>query len=143
MDIVGIGYMGFESAKLDEWRTYGPEVMAFQPVTPPDGDPESLYFKLDERRYRLAFHPGKIDRMAYVGWEVRGRLEYYDALLILENAGIAVERGDSGLAAQRGVREVARFKDPVGFQHELFYGQKYEPGSYVPPRPHSGFNTVE
>jgi 2,3-dihydroxybiphenyl 1,2-dioxygenase len=143
MDIVGIGYLGFESAKLSEWRDYGPEVMAFSRVTPPDADPESLYFKMDERRYRLAFHPGAIDRLAYIGWEARGRMEFLDAISRFEAAGVALERGDSALAASRGVREVIRFKDPVGFQHELFYGQKYEPGSYIPPRQHGGFNTSE
>ena len=143
MDIVGIGYVGFESAKLDEWRDYGPAVMAFAPVTPPDGDPDSLYFKMDERRYRFAFHPGPIDRLSYIGWEARGRLEFLDAIETFEKTGVAVERGDAALAAARGVRELIRFKDPVGFQHELFYGQKYEPGSYIPPRQHSGFNTTE
>ena len=29
MDIIGIGYMGFETTKLDEWRDYGPNVMGF------------------------------------------------------------------------------------------------------------------
>lgn len=143
MEIVGISYLGFETAKLAEWRDYGPDVMGFAVVPAPQDDPESLYFKMDDRRHRLAFHPGTIDRLSYVGWEARGRLEFLDAVAKFEAAGVAVERGDAALAARRGVRELIRFKDPVGFQHELFYGQKYTPGSYVPPRPHTGFNTFE
>src|ERR1700721_2716844 len=32
VDIIGIGYLGFETAKLEEWRSYGPEVMGFRIV---------------------------------------------------------------------------------------------------------------
>lgn len=139
MDIIGISYLGFESAKLAEWRDYAPAVLGWAPAEPPADDPESLYFKLDDRRNRFAFHPGTIDRLAYVGWEARGRMEFLDAIAKFEAAGVAVERGDPTLAARRGVRELIRFKDPVGFQHELFYGQKYTPGSFIPPRPHTGY----
>lgn len=139
MDIIGISYLGFESAKLAEWRDYAPGVLGWAQAEPPADDPESLYFKLDDRRNRFAFHPGAIDRLAYVGWEARGRMEFLDAIAKFEAAGVAVERGDAALAARRGVRELIRFKDPVGFQHELFYGQKYTPGSFIPPRPHTGY----
>ncbi|MCU6453109.1 VOC family protein [Sphingomonas sp. A2-49] len=143
MDIVGISYLGFESATIAQWRDYGPDVLAFSTAASPEDDAESLYFKLDDRRHRLAFHPGPIDRLAYIGWEARGRMEFLAAIAKFEAEGIAVERGDAALAARRGVRELIRFKDPVGFQHELFYGQKYTPGSFLPPRPHAGFNTAE
>jgi hypothetical protein len=68
MDIIGIGYLGFETTKLDEWREYGPQVMGFGIGNTPESDPDSLYFKMDDRRHRLAFHPGTIDRIAYIGW---------------------------------------------------------------------------
>ena len=67
MDIIGIGYLGFETTKLDEWREYGPQVMGFGIGNTPESDPDSLYFKMDDRRHRLAFHPGTIDRIAYIG----------------------------------------------------------------------------
>jgi 2,3-dihydroxybiphenyl 1,2-dioxygenase len=140
MDIIGISYLGFESAKIPEWKDYGPNVLGFAIAESPADDPESLYFKLDSRRHRFAFHPGPIDKIAYVGWEARGRMEFLAAIAKFEAAGVAVERGDAALAARRGVRELIRFKDPVGFQHELFYGQKYTPDSFIPPRPHTGFN---
>ena len=141
MDIVGISYLGFESTKIDEWRDYGPSVMGFAIADSPEDDTESLYFKFDDRRHRLAFHSGQVDRIAYIGWEARGRLEFLDAIARFEAAGVAVEHGKAAQAARRGVRELIRFKDPVGYQHELFYGQKYTPKSFIPPRPHTGFNT--
>ncbi|MDB5982193.1 MAG: ditC, partial [Pseudomonas sp.] len=58
MDIIGIGYLGFETPNLDAWREYGPQVMGFGIAPSPQSDSESLYFKIDDRRHRFAFHPG-------------------------------------------------------------------------------------
>jgi 2,3-dihydroxybiphenyl 1,2-dioxygenase len=138
VDINGIGYLGFESTKLDEWRSYGPEVMGFQ-IAKIEADPASLYFKLDDRRHRFAFHPGKIDRLAYIGWEARGRLEFNAAVDKFRAAGVEVTVGDAALCQLRGVKELIRFRDPVGYQHELFYAQKWSPRSFIPGRPHGGF----
>jgi 2,3-dihydroxybiphenyl 1,2-dioxygenase len=139
MDIIGLGYLGFETTKLDEWRTYGPEVMGFQIGRTPASDPESLYFKTDDRRNRFALHPGKIDRLAYIGWEARGRLEFIAAVAKFRAAGVEVTVGDAALCETRGVKELIRFRDPVGYQHELFYGQKWTPQSFVAGRRHGGF----
>ena len=68
MDIIGIGYLGFEATDLDAWRDYGPSVMGFGMSKNPDGDPDSVYFRIDDRRHRFAFHPGDVDRLAYIGW---------------------------------------------------------------------------
>ena len=43
MDIISIGYLGFETTKLGDWRSYGPEVMGFQ-IAKVESDPLSLYF---------------------------------------------------------------------------------------------------
>lgn len=139
MDIIGLGYLGFETTQLDEWRSYGPEVMGFQIGHTPESDPGSLYFKTDDRRYRFAFHPGKIDRLAYIGWEARGRLEYLAAVEKFRAAGVEVTVGDAALCELRGVKELIRFRDPVGYRHELFYAQKWTPRSFVPGRSHGGF----
>src|SRR6202008_3160413 len=139
MDIIGIGYLGFESANLEAWRSYGPQVMGFQVGRTPESDPGSLYFKLDDRRHRFAFHPGKVDRLAYIGWEARGRLEFIAAVEKFRAAGVEIVTGDEALREKRGVKELIRFRDPVGYQHELFYAQKWTPRSFVPGRPHGGF----
>lgn len=139
MDIIGLGYIGFETTQLEEWRSYGPEVMGFQLGAVPAGDAESLYFKLDDRRHRLALHPGRSDRVSYIGWEARGRLEYLAAIDKFRTAGVELTVGDAALCEIRGVKELVRFRDPVGYQHELFYAQKWTPQSFVPPRRHGGF----
>ena len=139
MDIIGIGYLGFETTRLDEWRSYGPEVLGFQIGKTPESDPGSLYFKLDDRRHRLAFHPGKTDRLRYIGWEAKGKLEFRAAVARFREHNVEVTMGDAQLCEQRGVKELIRFRDPVGYQHELFYAQKWTPSSFLPGRAHGGF----
>ena len=139
MDIIGIGYMGFETPNLEAWREYGPQVMGFGVGKSPAADPDSLYFRLDDRRHRLAFHPGKIDRLAYIGWEATGKVAFKDAVAKLRAAGVEVTEADDALRELRGVRDLVRFRDPVGYQLELFYGQKWDPRSFVPGRAHGGF----
>jgi len=139
MDINGLGYLGFETTQLDAWRSYGPEVMGFQIGRTPEGDAQSLYFKIDDRRHRFAFHPGTRNRLAYIGWEARGRLEWIAACEKFRAAGVELTVGDATLCEIRGVKELVRFKDPVGYQHELFYAQKWTPQSFVPGRRHGGY----
>jgi len=139
MNIIGIGYLGFETTKLDEWRSYGPEVMGFQLIDSPESDPESIYFKMDDRRHRIALHPGKIDRISYIGWEARNRVDFIAAVERFKEYGVETTVGDAALCEQRGVKELIRFRDPAGYQHELFYAQKWTPRSFVAGRPHGGF----
>ncbi|MGH7899197.1 MAG: 2,3-dihydroxybiphenyl 1,2-dioxygenase [Candidatus Binatia bacterium] len=138
MDVLGIAYLGFESPKSEEWQTFGPEVLGLELAPPVDGD-RTVRLRMDDRRWRLAFHPGDSDRLAYVGWQVKSRPSFEDAVRALETKGVHVKRGDEKLAAERGVRDVAAFADPAGYRHELIYGQKFDPGSFIPGRPHRGF----
>lgn len=138
MDILGIGYVGVESPNYREWLSFGPEVLGFGLAAAPDGD-ESVYLRMDDRKYRIAVHSGEAERLAYIGWEAANRPAFDEAVAKLEAAGVAVAMGDADLTARRAVMEVARFTDPVGYQHELFYGQRFEMRSFVPGRPHAGF----
>lgn len=140
MDIIGIGYMGFEVSNLEAWRDYAPQVMGFGIGRAPESDPDSLYLRMDDRRYRLALHPGKVDRLAYLGWEAKSRVAFHEAVERFHSAGVELTVGDAALCERRGVKELIRFRDPVGYQHELFYAQKWAPSSFVPGRAgHSGF----
>jgi 2,3-dihydroxybiphenyl 1,2-dioxygenase len=132
MDIIGIGYVGIESPNIDAWRDYAPNVLGMGVGTAPAEDPDTLYLRMDDRRHRIAIHPGRMDRLTYIGWELRGRLEFNAAVEKFLAEGVEFTRGDEALCKIRGVRELIRFKDPVGYQHELFYAQKQEPGSFVP-----------
>jgi 2,3-dihydroxybiphenyl 1,2-dioxygenase len=142
MDIRGIGYLGFESPTAKAWLDYGTEVLGMQ-ISDRETDDETVYLRMDDRRWRIAMHPGDVDRLAYVGWELTDRYALEDAVGKLESAGYDVTHGDAALIAQRGVIDVVQFTDPVGYRHELFYGLEFRPNSFVPGRPHYGFHAAE
>ena len=113
MDIIGIGYFGFESTVFDEWRRYGPEVMGFQIAPSPANDAESLYFKIDDRRHRFAFHPGPRNRLLYIGWEAKGNsrqmifgidelLNFVDARIELRPSDLVFTGSTCGVGLEDG-----------------------------------------
>lgn len=136
MDIVGLGYIGFNSIEVDAWETLAPEVYGFE--LPPRSNDGTLYMKMDDRAWRIAIHPGEEDEVSYLGWELRGRLEFEAAVAEINDKGFKCERADSSIAAARSVSEVAVFHDPAGFRHEIYYAQIFEPGSFRPGRAMSG-----
>jgi 2,3-dihydroxybiphenyl 1,2-dioxygenase len=139
MQIIGLGYIGFESPAPLAWRPFGSEVLGLGHAEPPPADAESVYFRLDDRRHRIAIHPGPVDRISYIGWELSGRIGFQDALAKLEAEGIKTQIADQALADLRGVKGMARFCDPAGYAHEIFYAQKTNPRSFAPGRIHGGF----
>jgi extradiol dioxygenase len=137
MEITGLGYIGFNTRAVDEWLTLAPEVFGFQLA--PRGADGSLYLRMDDRAWRIALHPGADDEVSYLGWELRGRCEFEAALGELKAADVSVTVASGDLCASRRVSGMAYFFDPAGFRHEIFYAQEFEPGSFLPGRPISGF----
>jgi extradiol dioxygenase len=122
--ITALSYIGFTSPNADDWRTFGPEVLGAQLA--PDQADGAVRLRIDEAPARIIIHPGAVNDLAYMGWEV----DDLDATITsLEQAGVSVARG-----------AVARFTDPFGFHHELISGpMSGEP--FVPGRAMSGFVT--
>jgi extradiol dioxygenase len=132
MDIKALGYIGFESPNLDQWEQYATDVLGLA-VGPssPDG---TLYLRMDDRRHRIAIHPGAQDGLRCLGWEVVDREAFDTAVEELKHWGYSPELAESDLLEERGVQGLARFSDPAGFPHEIFYAQRFEPGSFRPGR---------
>jgi extradiol dioxygenase len=74
-----------------------------------------------------------------MGWEIGGRLEFEEALRELDAKGVTWTLATPAELAERGVSAMAHFLDPAGYRHELIYGQEFEPCSFIPGRPISGF----
>jgi hypothetical protein len=141
MEITGIGYLGFESPNHKAMAEVGPQVFGFGIDTSRNDD--IVYLRMDERFFRIAIHPGQSDRLAYMGFEVRTRVLWEQAVETLRRHGVDVAVGDTELAEQRGVTGVASFSDPAGWRMEIFHGQWFRPRSFLPGRPHSGFFDTE
>ncbi|WP_404477584.1 VOC family protein [Novosphingobium sp. BL-52-GroH] len=141
MDILGLGYLGLSSPSVEAWRDYATAVLGMEVAETRAGyDPETLYLRMDDREHRIAIRPAELDDIEYIGWEAKDRTAYRQVLQRLGERNVPFELGDANLVKLRGVREVARFKDPAGYQHEIFYGQRWHPDSFTSPRRgHKGF----
>ena len=138
MKIQSLGYVGVGTPRAAEFERFGPEILGTPLWTEPkDG---VVRLRLDERAYRLAIHPDERDRLLYIGWEVAGAKELEDAVAHLRAKGVAVEAADEQTRKARHVEALARFRDPWGLEHELFYGQRTL-SSFQPARDITGFVT--
>jgi extradiol dioxygenase len=122
--IRNLAYVGFRSPNVEEWRTFGPEVLGAELA--PDGPDGAVRLRVDEASWRVSIHPGEADDLAYLGWEVD---DLATTLGSIEAAGIAVDRDP-----------VASFADPLGFSHQLVTGLDKGP-ALKPGRAMSGFVT--
>jgi 3,4-dihydroxy-9,10-secoandrosta-1,3,5(10)-triene-9,17-dione 4,5-dioxygenase len=121
MDIAALGYVVIETTDLEKWRLFGTQILGLM-VAPNVHAPQQLYFKMDQYLYRLRIVQGSHDCFLYAGWELPSRASFTRAVQELQSADIAVEIGSREQGGVRGVREFARFVDPVGRIGEIFYG---------------------
>jgi extradiol dioxygenase len=132
-----LGYLGFESPDAKEWEWFGPEVFGLGLADP--GADGTVYLRMDDRKHRIAVHPGSEDRLAYIGWELRDKKAFTDAMGELEAKGQPYELGTPEECADRAVSGFIRLRDPHEFVHELFYAAEFTAGSFLPGKPHHGF----
>lgn len=118
-EIEALGYLGLEVSSLDAWRTFAADVLGVQPVERHDG---TVDLRMDAYATRIRLHEGPRDDLAYAGWEVRDAAALDTLAARLEAVGVAVERDDDALAADRRVARLIRFDDPEGNAHEAFFG---------------------
>jgi extradiol dioxygenase len=137
MEILSLAYAGVATRDPGCWTTLGPEVYGFELA--PQGEDGSVYLRMDDRSWRLALHPADTDELSYIGWEVRGRIEFEQAVAELRRRNIEATVAGPELVAARRVSQMVYFHDPAGFRHEIFFGQEFLPGSFRPGRGMSGF----
>ena len=120
--IANLASIGFNSVTVDEWRTFGPEVLGLGLAA--DGADGSVRLRMDDAAYRISIHPGDTSELAYLGWAINDATALTAQLAVVRAAGFAVHEGDDKLAAERTVAEIAWFIDADGFRHELSWGQE-------------------
>lgn len=137
MKINALGYIGFSSPDYQAWRTFGPETLALG--LSEDGADGAIRLRMDERHHRIAVHPGVSNDLEYLGWELRGRVEFEAALSHLDNKGITYQLATPDELEHRRVIAMAWFRDPHDYRHEIYHGQQFDYGVFVPGRPIRGF----
>jgi 2,3-dihydroxybiphenyl 1,2-dioxygenase len=136
--IRGLGYAGFGSDRLDDWRQFGTSILGFQAV---ERGNSLLAFRMDDRKQRVVIDRAIGEGAHFFGWEVAdaGALDALAARL--EGAGISVTAEPSSLADARRVQALISFHDPAGNRLEAFHGAEIDATPFCPGRSISGFRT--
>jgi 2,3-dihydroxybiphenyl 1,2-dioxygenase len=138
-----LGYVGISSLDLDAWREYVTNVLGQEVAY--DSDAENLFLKMDGHHHRLSVHPGEVEDVAFVGWEVGSAANMQAVAAQLDAADVEVIAGKPELAADRRVVDLVTFTDPhSGIRMELHYGPEvafWPP--FQPQRPITGFKTAQ
>lgn len=138
MAIVALGYLGVQSAKIDDWANFAGGLLGMQILDRTDG---ALGFRMDDQEQRLFITGDAGDILGFIGWEVEHRDDLQRYAVALEHVGVEVTLANPGLADQRYVENLIYCTDPVGNRIELYYGPMKADTPFVPGRPHSGFVT--
>jgi 2,3-dihydroxybiphenyl 1,2-dioxygenase len=133
-----LGYAGFGSDKLDDWRHFGTNVMGFQAV---ERGNSLLAFRMDDRKQRVVIDRTMSDGARFFGWEVADGAALDALAARLDSSGIEVKAEPQALADARRVRALISFHDPAGNRLEAFHGAEIDDTPFSPGRSISGFRT--
>jgi 2,3-dihydroxybiphenyl 1,2-dioxygenase len=133
-----LGYVGFGSADLDDWRQFGTGLVGLQAV---ERSPSLLAFRMDDRKQRIVIDRAMPEGSRFFGWEVADAAALDLLAARLETAGIDVVAEPQTLADTRRVRGLISFHDPAGNRLEAFYGAEIDETPFRPGRSISGFRT--
>jgi 2,3-dihydroxybiphenyl 1,2-dioxygenase len=138
MTIAGLGYVGVRARDLDDWRSYGRNLLGMQQI---DRTRNSVAFRMDDRKQRLVVDADGGQGIGFFGWEVAGAAALDALAARVEASGTPVARGSRALADERHVSDLVVFNDPAGNRLEIFHGAEAADEPFVPGRNISGFRT--
>src|SRR5260370_22734286 len=133
-----LGYAGFGSAALDDWRQFGTGLGGLQAV---ERSPWLLAFRMDDRKQRIVIDRSLPDGARFFGWEVADAAALEKLAARLEAAEVEITAEPQALADTRRVRGLISFRDPAGNLLEAFYGAEIDDTPFSPARSISGFPT--
>src|SRR3974390_2971648 len=105
-----LGYAGFGSDRLEDWRQFGTGMVGFQAV---ERGNSLLAFRMDDRKQRVVIDRAMGDGARFFGWEVADAAALDALAARLESAGVAVTTEPQALADARRVRALISFSDPA------------------------------
>jgi len=138
MTLQALGYVGFGSSALDDWRQFGTGLVGLQAV---ERSPSLLAFRMDDRKQRIVIDRAMPEGARFFGWEVADAAALDALAAKLEAAGIKVARGARALADERRVKDLIVLADPLGNRVEVFHGAETVADAFRPGRAISGFRT--
>jgi len=138
VSVQALGYAGFGSASLDDWRQFGTGLVGLQAV---ERGNSLLAFRMDDRKQRIVIDRSVPEGTRFFGWEVANAVALDALAARLENAGVQVVSEPQALADARRVAGLISFHDPAGNRLEAFYGAEIDDTPFRPGRSISGFRT--
>jgi len=138
MAVQALGYAGFGSAALEDWRQFGTGLVGLQAV---ERGNSLLVFRMDDRKQRIVIDRSLPEGARFFGWEVADAADLDALAARLEAAGVEVSAEPQTLADTRRVRGLISFRDPAGNRLEAFYGAEIAEEPFSPGRSISGFRT--
>jgi 2,3-dihydroxybiphenyl 1,2-dioxygenase len=138
MAVQALGYAGFGSAALDDWRQFGTGLVGLQAV---ERSASLLAFRMDDRKQRIVIDRAMPEGARFFGWEVADAAALDALAARLEQAEVEVVAEPQTLADARRVRRLISFHDPAGNRLEAFYGAEIDETPFNPGRAISGFRT--
>src|SRR5437763_14094626 len=138
MALQGLGYAGFGSDALDDWRQFGTGLLGLQAV---ERGNSLLAFRMDDRKQRIVIDRALGNGTRFFGWEVADAAALDGLAAKLEAAGIAVTSEPQALADARRVRRLISFSDPAGNRREAVYGGEIDDTPCKPGRHTRGIRT--
>ena len=138
MPLQALGYAGFGSAALDDWRQFGTGLVGLQAV---ERSSSLLAFRMDDRKQRIVIDRSMPEGARFFGWEVADAAALDALAARLEQAEVGVTAEPQTLADNRRVRRLISFHDPAGNRLEAFYGAEIDDTPFSPGRSISGFRT--
>jgi 2,3-dihydroxybiphenyl 1,2-dioxygenase len=133
-----LGYAGFGSTALDDWRQFGTSLVGWQAV---ECGNSLLAFRMDDRKQRIVIDRAMGEGARFLGWEVDDAAALDALAARLEAAEIRVRAEPKILADTRRVCSLISFHDPAGNRCEVFHGAEIDDTPFVPGRAISGFRT--
>lgn len=138
MSLIGLGYIGIASSRLDEWQSFATGLLGMQSVDRAGG---VRAFRMDDRSQRLVVTDTPDEGLAFLGWEVADAAALAALAERLQAHGVAVQSAPRRLVEERHVADLIMFADPAGNRLEVFHGPAIASDPFQPGRPISGFRT--
>ena len=138
MSLQALGYAGFGSSALDDWRQFGTGLVGLQAV---ERSASLLAFRMDDRKQRIVIDRAMPDGARFFGWEVADAADLDALAARLEKHQVHVVAEPQTLADARRVGGLISFRDPAGNRLEAFYGAEIDETPFSPGRSISGFRT--
>ena len=133
-----LGYAGFGSDRLEDWRQFGTNLVGFQAV---ERGNSLLAFRMDDRKQRVVIDRAMGEGARFFGWEVADAAALDALAAKLERAKVGVTAEPKTLADARRVSSLISFNDPAGNRLEAFNGAEIDDTPFLPGRSISGFRT--